>query len=176
MSGQEAPSFGTLDRFFHYVDRFNFWTGRAVSYLAVVMMLTIAYEVVARYFFGSPTLWCTELNIYLLCAYVLLSGGSTLFGGGHVRVDIFWSTLSARGQAVADIVTSVLFFAFCIALVWKGSEMTLRSFMDHSTSSEAMAWPLYPSQLMIPIGGFLLGMQGLAKLWRDISTLRRRAH
>lgn len=163
-----------LDQFFHYVDRFNCWTGRIVSYLAIVMMLTIMYEVISRYFFNAPTLWSTELNIYLLCAYVLLSGGAIMQENGHVRVDLLWTTLSKRGQAVADIATSILLFAFCIALVWKGSDLAFRSLVDHRTSAEAMAWPLYPSQMTIPIGGLLLGMQSVAKLWRDISTLSGR--
>ncbi|MEW5913466.1 MAG: TRAP transporter small permease subunit [Thermodesulfobacteriota bacterium] len=173
MDGQATERLGALDRFFHRLDRFNHWTGRAVSFLAVVMMLTIMYEVIARYFFNAPTLWATELNIYLLCAYVLLAGGATHLTDGHVRVDIFWSTLSPRGRALADIVTSLLFFAFCVALVWKGSEMVIRSIADKSTSAEAMAWPLFPSQLTVPLGGLLLGLQGVAKLRRDIATLRR---
>ena len=175
MSGAENPIYRAVDRFFQFVDKFNFWTGRIISYLALVMMLTIMYEVVSRYFFNAPTLWCTELNIYLLCAYVLLSGGAIMLAGGHVRVDLLWASLSKKRQATADIFTSVLIFAFCIALVWKGSELAFRSLADNRLSAEAMAWPLFPSQMTVPIGGFLLGMQSLAKLWRDIAALRGRA-
>ena len=166
--------FGAVDRFFHYVDRFNLWTGRIVSYLALVMVATIMYEVVSRYFFNSPTLWSTELNIYLLCVYVLLCGGAVMQESGHVRVDIFWASLSKKGQAVADIFTSILVLAFCIALIWKGWELAFRSLVGNTTSAEAMAWPLFPSQLAIPVGGLLLVMQVMAKLWRDISTLKGR--
>jgi len=162
-----------IDRFFGLVERINTWVGQIASYLVIVAILTIVYEVIARYVFNSPTKWVTELNIYMLCAYVLLSGGLALIEGQHVRVDLFWLKLSERRKALADLFTSVLFFAFVVALVWKGSEMTIRSFTDGTTSSEAMAWPLYPSQAMVPIGGFLLGLQGLAKFWRDLRTVRK---
>ena len=165
-----------LNRLFHFVDRMNYWIGRVVSYLVIVMMVTIMYEVIARYFFGSPTLWVTELNIYVLCGYILLAGGATLAENGHVRVDVFWSTLSDRKKAFADVITSGLLLAFWMALVWKGWEMTYRSFVDGSTSSEAMGWPLFPSQMMVPLGGLLLGLQGLTKLWRDILILRKGAN
>ncbi len=43
------------------------------------------------------------------------------------------------------------------------------SIWEHSNS----AWgpPLYPVKLMIPVGAFLLLLQGVAKLIRDILTL-----
>ncbi|MBW2007650.1 MAG: TRAP transporter small permease subunit [Deltaproteobacteria bacterium] len=169
--GQER--FMWVDRLFGFVDRVNTWVGTVASYLVLVAIGTIAYEVTARYVFNSPTKWVTELNIYMLCAYVLLSGGFALLEGQHVRVDLFWLRLSDKRKALADLFTSVLFFAFAVALVWKGAEMTLRSFTGGTTSPEAMAWPLYPSQAMVPIGGFLLGIQGLAKFWRDLRIVRK---
>ena len=168
-SGQGRENVNLLIRF---IDKMNRWIGRIVSYLVIVMILTIMYEVIARYFFGSPTLWVTELNIYVLCGYILLAGGATLADNGHVRVDIFWGTLSTRNKALTDIITSGLLFAFCLALVWKGGEMAIRSFVNSAASAEAMGWPLYPSQFMVPLGGFLLLLQGLAKLWRDILIFR----
>ena len=161
----------TIDRFFGFLESINLWTGKVVSLLAIVMTLTVSYEVVVRYFFRAPTLWSTQLNAYFLCAYVLLAGGNALREGSHVRVDLFWSRLSARGKAISDLSTSLLVFAFCIVLVWKGSEMTMRSYISKAASSDAMAWPLYPSQLMVPLGGFLLGIQSMAKFWRDLSVL-----
>ena len=168
-SGQGQDNTNAVIRF---IEKMNRWIGRVVSFLVIVMILTIMYEVIARYFFGSPTLWVTELNIYVLCGYILLAGGATLADNGHVRVDVFWTNLSTRGKALTDIVTSGLLFAFCLALVWKGGEMATRSFADSAASAEAMGWPLYPSQFMVPLGGFLLLLQGLAKLWRDILIFR----
>lgn len=174
MSGAASSIVKSIDQTFLFVDKINLWTGRIVSYLAMVMMLTIMYEVVSRYFFNAPTLWSTELNIYLLCAYVLLSGGAIMRESGHVRVDLLWASLSKRGQAMADIATSVLLFAFCTALIWKGAELAIRSLVDGRSSAEAMAWPLYPSQMAVPLGGILLALQSLAKLWRDIAILQGR--
>lgn len=173
MPVDNAQEKGSLDRALHFMDRLNHWIGRVTSYLVIVMIVTIMYEVIARYFFNAPTLWVTELNIYVLCAYILLAGGAILANNGHVRVDLFWSTLSVRRKALADIVTSFLLFSFCAALVWKGWEMSYRSLMNASTSAEAMGWPLFPSQVMVPLGGLLLGLQGLAKLWRDILIFRK---
>ncbi len=175
MFGDKGQKPCSLSRVFHFVDRLNYWIGRVVSFLVIIMMVTIMYEVIARYFFNSPTMWVTELNIYILCAYILLAGGSALAKNEHVRVDLFWSTLSERRKALADVVTSILLFSFCAALVWKGWEMAWRSLINGSTSAEAMAWPLFPSQVMVPLGGLLLGLQGLAKLWRDILILRKGA-
>jgi len=50
-----------------FVGRLNEAVGRALRYLLVVMMVTVCYEVMARYFFNRPTVWALELNTYLLC-------------------------------------------------------------------------------------------------------------
>ena len=171
MTGENSPPSGAMATLSKWIDALNDWTGKAVRYLVLVSVLTIVYEVISRYVFGSPTQWVTELNIYLLCAYVLLGGGTALLGEHHVRVDLFWGGLSKRKQAMLDLVTSILFFGFVVTLVWKGSEMVVRSFLDGTRSCEAMEWPLYPSQLMVPIGGLLLGLQGLSKLYHDVQTV-----
>lgn len=171
MFSEQRKLVNLIDKFFQKVDSVNGGIGKATSYLILISVFTISYEVIARYFFNSPTKWSTELNINLLCAYVFLGGGYTLLHENHVRVDIFLRMLSEKNKAVCDLITSPLFFVFVITLIWKGCIMTARSFLDGTTSCESMEWPLYPSQLLIPLGGLLLGLQGLAKLWRDIKKI-----
>jgi TRAP-type mannitol/chloroaromatic compound transport system permease small subunit len=86
-------------------------------------------------------------------------------------VDVIYKNLPLRVRALLDILTSAFFFLFVAVLVWKGGEFALESFTEGKRSSEAMGWPLYPSQMMIPAGGFLIALQGLAKLVRDIAVL-----
>ena len=154
------------------IDRINAWVGGAVCWVVVVPVLTIVFEVVARYFFHSPTRWVAELNMYLLCGYILLGGGYTLLLGGHVKVDVFYASRSAKQKAIVDIVTSVLFFAFVGVLVWQSGVMTIGSIETGRHSSESMQWPLWPVQTVMIVGAFLMLLQGIAKLIRDIKTVR----
>lgn len=157
------------------ITKINNWVANVVMWVVIVSTITIVFEVVMRYFFHSPTRWCTELNNYLLCGYVMLGGGYVLSVGGHVKVDVFYNGLSARKKAIIDVVTSVLFFAFVGVLLWQSAAMAMRSIEMGSRSSESMQWPLWPVQSAIALGALFMLLQGIAKLLRDINTIRGRS-
>ncbi|MBU2548204.1 MAG: TRAP transporter small permease subunit [Proteobacteria bacterium] len=144
--------------------------GKAVSYLLILMMISIAYEVIARYFFNRPTSWAMEVSTYLFCTYVLIGGGYTLAKGGHVSVDIVYGRFSTRTKAILACLTSVFFFVFVIVLLWLGWEMAYKSMMQHETSGTQLDWPLWPVKFLVPLASLLLLLQGLAKLITDFQT------
>ncbi len=141
-----------------------------MSFLLVAMMLTICYEVVARYFFDRPTIWSLELNTYLLCAYAMLGGGFTLLRNGHVNVDILYGRFSVRTKGIINCLTSFFFFIFVIILTWNGYHMTVESIQYHETAGTILDWPLAPTKIMVPIGAFLLLLQGVVRFMEDLTT------
>jgi TRAP-type mannitol/chloroaromatic compound transport system permease small subunit len=67
-----------------------------------------------------------------------------------------------------DIITSFLFFMFCVMMVVYGGSLAWESLSTFEHSQSAWNPPIYPVKLMIPLGGGLLLIQGIAKLMRDI--------
>jgi TRAP-type mannitol/chloroaromatic compound transport system permease small subunit len=57
----------------------------------------------------------------------LLAGGYALRVDAHVRVDVIYSMLPRRTQAITDVVTSVAFFIFTGVLFWTGVEFARRA-------------------------------------------------
>lgn len=161
----------TLNAVLRFIDNLNDWIGRFLSYGSFVMFVLVLSEVVRRYFFNSPTVWANELTQLIFGAYVILSGGYILRWGGHVNVDIFYSTLSARGKAILDIATSLIFFLFCGMLFYYGGQLAWESLSTFEHSQSAWNPPLFPFKLCIPLGAILLILQGIAKLIRDIITV-----
>lgn len=153
------------------IDNINEWVGRIFSLGVLLMFALVLSEVIRRYLFNSPTVWGNELTQLTFGAYTVLAGGYVLKWGGHVNVDIFYIRLSTRGRAVVDIITFALFFIFGAMMLVYGGSLAWDSLsrLEHSQS----AWnpPLYPVKLMIPTGAFLLLIQGIAKLVRDIITV-----
>ena len=153
------------------IDKTNDWVGKILPYGVLFMFVLVLIEVIQRYFFNAPTVWSNELTQMIFGAYVILCGGYILRSGGHVNVDILYSRFSTRGKAVTDIITFSLFFMFCGMLLVYGGSLAWESLsmLEHSES----AWnpPIYPAKLMIPLGAFLILLQGIAKLIRDILTL-----
>jgi len=159
-----------MNKFTRVISTTNEWTGKLVSYLLLVMMATICYEVVARYFFDRPTTWSMELNIYLLCVYCLLGGGFTLLRDGHVSVDILFERFNFRTKAVLNCVTSVFFFIFIIVILLYGWNMAHMSIKYNETSGTILDWPISPTKIMVPLGALLFLMQGIVKFIADLTT------
>lgn len=148
--------------------RLNDWVGRIISYFVLLIFALLLVEVIRRYIFNSPTVWANEFTQMLFGAYVVLCGGHILASGGHVNVDIIFSRLSRKTQAKVDIITSFLFFMFCVMMVYYGGSLAWESLSTFEHSQSAWNPPIYPAKLAIPVGAALLLIQGIAKLMRDI--------
>jgi len=154
-----------------YIDALNDWVGRILAFGALFMSALVLSEVVRRYLFNAPTVWGNELTQMTFGVYVILSGGYILRWGGHVNVDILYSRFSARGRAVVDIITFFLFLLFCGMMLWYGGSLAWESLSIWEHSNSAWGPPICLVKMMIPIGAFLLLLQGVAKLIRDILSL-----
>ena len=157
-----------MKKFLKFIDRMNELIGKAISYLILVLVGVIVYEIVARYFFNSPTIWAHEISQMVYGAYVILLGGYLQQRNGHVNVDILYLRFKPRTRAIIDLFTWLLFFAFCGVILVKGGEMAWDSFLYRETDSTVFAPPIYPLKMLIPLGGLLLLLQGLVRYIGDL--------
>ncbi len=157
-----------ISKFLKIIDTVNEWIGKIFCFLILSLSLLVFADVFMRYLFNCPIIWATEMNQYQLVTLVFLSGGYVLLHNGHVRVDILYGRWSDRTRSRVDMVTCIFAFLLSIVLVRFGIEIAWESFIEHHTATTVTASPLWPSQLMIPLGGLLLGLQSLAKWIRDV--------
>ena len=153
------------------MDTINSKVGSVLKYGIVVIFFTMSIEIIMRYVFNAPTVWAPELTQMVFGVYFVLSGGYILLGGGHVNVDILFSTLTDKTRAKLDIFTSFLFFIFTGVLIYFGASLASESIEMWESSMTARDPPIWEIKLMIPVGAVLLLLQGIAKLFRDILFL-----
>lgn len=67
----------------------------------LVLLGAYLYEVVARYGFGAPTRWSSDLVQYALCASVCLALPVVTRDGGHVAITSFLEKLQPQSLARA---------------------------------------------------------------------------
>ena len=156
-----------------WVAKLNERIGELVSYWTVIAVFVFYYEVIARYVFNSPTIWAHESMYLMFGMQYLLAGGFCLREDAHVRVDVLYIHLSARGKAVADVCTSGFFFIFATALMVTGWIFFHDSFLIREASFTEWAIPHWPIKFALPLGGALILLQGLASFIRDVETLRQ---
>jgi len=158
--------------FARLVGRLNNFSGAFVAYWSVIAVFVYYYEVLARYVFNSPTNWAHESMFLMFGAQYLLAGGFCLREDAHVRVDVFYMRLSKRRKALVDVITSVFFFIFMLALLDAGWTFFLDSYQVREVSFTEWGIQYYPIKLTLAVGAALLLLQGVARLLRDLEVLR----
>jgi len=157
------------------IDAISEYTGKIVRWACLALVLVLCYEVTARYVFNAPTSWASETSSMMGGTIAVLGWSYTHRHGGHVRVDVFYSHLPPRGQAILDIALSLLFFFpllfFLAYIAWD------RMWFSWSMG-EVMArgnWypPVGPIRTVVVLGLCLFALQGVAQFIRDLYRLTR---
>ena len=141
--------------------------------LAVVMMIIVMREVVGRYLFSTPSEWSVELCGYLLVAITFLASAYTQQVEGHVRIDLVYRLWKGKAKVIVDIVIYLIVIIYCATVTWQGWLFAYKSFVTDARSAEATGWPLFPSQVVIPIGAFFMALAALIQLCKSASILKR---
>jgi len=163
-----------LPSFIRTVDAINEHFGRAVSWLALLMVLVQFAVVLMRYVFGIGWIWVQESIIYMHAIVFLAAAGYTLLHNGHVRVDIFYGGMGDRRKAVVDLVGGLLFLLpMCAAIVWASTSFVTRSWsiLEGSPEGDNGIPGVFLLKTMILVFCLLVALQGLAMMARSILTL-----
>lgn len=166
------PAASFRSRVTDLVDSINGFVGEFVAYWAVIAVFAYYYEVIARYMFNSPTNWVHEGMFLMFGMQYLLSGAYALKVDAHVRVDVIYMHLSDRGKVITDLITSISFFIFTIALLWTGWIFFMDSYSVWEVSFTEWQIQYWPVKFAIPLGAALLLVQGLSRLAKDIIALK----
>ena len=158
--------------FNRFVGKLNGFCGEFVAYWSAIAVFVYYYEVVSRYVFNSPTNWAHESMFLMFGMQYLIAGGFVLREGGHVRVDVLYTNLSLRTRAILDLITSVFFFIFTIALLVTGWIFFSDSFGQGEVSFTEWGIQYYPIKFALPVGAALLILQGIAQVLNDIDRIR----
>ena len=157
------------------IDRLSRAVGEFIAYWAVLAVFAYYYEVIARYVFNSPTNWVHESMFLMFGMQYMLAGAYAYRDDTHVRVDIVYSHLSARGRAICDLITSIFFFLFTGTMLVTGWRFASDAIAVGERSFTEWGIQYWPVKLAIPIGAALLVLQGVSRLARDVAIVMRKA-
>jgi len=162
-------------RFIRAIDKISEWTGAFSAWLVIPLMLVVIYEVVRRHFFNAPTGWGYDTCWMLFAAQFLIGGAFTLLRKGHIRIDIIYGILSERVKLIYDtIINIVIIFPPMILFSWAGVFFAADAWMSgEKLSTTNWFFPAGPSKSLIPIGFFLLALQCLAEIIRNIRQFQK---
>jgi TRAP-type mannitol/chloroaromatic compound transport system permease small subunit len=160
------------------IDWLNEQVGRLMYVFAMIMILIGVYNATVRYlgsFIGrnlSSNAYL-EAQWYLFGAMFMLGAAYTLKHNAHVRVDIMYGRLSAKGQAWIELLGTVLFLLpFSIMVLYLSLPWVEFSWKLHEVSPNPGGLARYPIKTVIPIAFTLLILQGISQLIKAVAVLR----
>ena len=166
------------------IDVLNMWVGRVTCLLLIPLIIVMVWEVVSRKAFGvlasygmdqvardfglGPTLWAFDISRMTGGIFFMLPAAYALMRGVHIRADFLFRNWSPKTQATVDAILylafyfpAMLFFAYAAYEFWWGA------FSSNETAGDSTWAPLlWPARLAMPVGAFLLFLQGFPELFR----------
>lgn len=160
------------------IDRLNNAIGRAVSWLALGMVLVGSFNALARFLdkgMGSAlssNTWL-EAQWYMFAALFLFAAPWALRQDAHVRVDLLYARLSPRGRAWINLLgVLLLLLPFCVFMLWAVWPSVVDSWIIREMSPDPGGLPRWPIRAAVPAAVGLLLMQGIALGLRSLAVLR----
>lgn len=155
------------------IERLSEWTGRALAWLTLAMVLAVVFAVIARYLFDASWIAVQEAVVWMHGFVLMLGLAYTLKHDAHVRVDVFYRLIGPRGRAWIDLVgTVVLLLPLCAFIAWSSWGYVTDAWVLGERSREAGGLPaLYALKAAIPLAALLVALQGIAMAraaWRAL--------
>lgn len=159
----------------HAIDHVARVSGRVVAWLIVPMVLSLCWEVIARYVFNAPTQWAYDMTFMLYGTFFMLGAAFTLQRKGHVRTDSLYAGWSPRRQAVVDLLGHMLMLLpFAGVFLFVGWGYFVKAYTTNETFVSSAWQPItWPFKLAMPVTGALLLLQGFSECLKCVDTLRR---
>jgi len=159
-----------MENIFHVVDRISEIVGKLASFLVVVLIIAIGYDITTRYLFSKANFWAYDMTIFLYGSYAMLGAAYCHYTKGHVRMDLLTARMSLRARSTVDVVCYILlFFPLFIILIYKCGGHAIWALL-HSERSSASAWRPYmaPFKMAILLGLVLFFLQGVVDFLRSL--------
>ena len=155
------------------IDAVNERIGRLVYWCVLIMVLVSAANATSRYALNIASNAWLELQWYLFAGVFLLCSGYTLLHNEHIRIDVVTSRLSRRAQIWVDILGTLFFMLPMTAYItWLSWPIFVNAWVSGEISMNAGGLIRWPVRLLVPVGFFLLTLQGLSELVKRVAYLK----
>jgi TRAP-type mannitol/chloroaromatic compound transport system permease small subunit len=133
-------------------------------WLSLWLVLVQFAVVVLRYVFGVGFIFLQESLLYFHGTLFLIAASGALLHEGHVRIDVFYRGLSARGKAWVDFIGAYVFLFPVIAVIAAASAPYVSaSWSVFEGSKETSGIPaVFVLKTMILVFAGLMFAQGIA--------------
>ena len=129
---------------------------------------------VVRYSMDYSSNAFLEIQWYLFAVCVMFGASQVLRVNEHVRVDIFYSIYSTRTKVVVDLLGLILFLLpVTLFIAYLSFPIFIKMYVSGEMSSNSGGLIRWPAMLTIPLGMFLVALQGVSEIIKRVGWLMR---
>jgi TRAP-type mannitol/chloroaromatic compound transport system permease small subunit len=102
-----------------------------------LLVLTVVFEVIARYFFGKSSAGISDVEVYAFSFIILFGGSLTFLKDAHVRIDLFYGKLTGERKKIIHWISILLFLLpFCAVIAFTSYEFAQVSYAFGEKSTD----------------------------------------
>lgn len=174
IEGGGLPMRGLIASYVRMTDRISDYVGYLAASLIFVMGGALIFDAITRNLIKMPVHWAVELTQFILAAYYFMGGPITIKNQEHVRMDLWYSTLSTRTKARIDLAT-IGCMIFYLAVLLIGSISSLIYAIETNEKRFSIWNPsVIPIKSLLVACLILMLMQSVAEVFKHIATLREK--
>ncbi len=155
-------------------DRVNDFIGSYIVTLAVFFFILVIFaNVVMRYVFNISFVFMAELEWHVFAFIFLMGAGFTLLHDGHVRVDIFYSMMNRKKQALINLLGVIIFLIpSCYLVLSTTIPWVVVAYNVGEVSIDPGGIPArFLLKAVLPAGYFLMLIQGFSLFIKSLFIL-----
>ena len=155
-------------------DKINEWIGSFIVTSAVFLFILVIFSnVIMRYVFNTSFVFMSELEWHVFAFIFLMGAGFTLLHDGHVRVDIFYSMMDRKKQALINLLGVIfLLIPSCYVVLRTSIPWVIVAYKVGEVSIDPGGIPArFLLKATLPIGYLLMLIQGLSLFIKSAFTL-----
>lgn len=150
-----------MTSFLSIIDKISELFGDIAKFVILCLVISMIYEVIARYIFDAPTLWAFDISYMLNGTIFLLGAAYTLQADAHVRIDFLSSKFPVRiQQAINGFFYSFLLGPCFSIFAFVASKKAYKAFVTNEVENVSpwapLVWPFY---LVIALGLTVFALQ-----------------
>ena len=155
-----------FDRFLEYF----------LALLMLIMLLSVTWQVVTRYFLGDPSSFTDELARYLLIWIGILGGAYAAGQSKNLAIDLLPNKLKGVAKFRLNVFINLIIIFFAVSVMVLGGSRLVYITYTLGQTSAAMQIPLAYVYIILPLSGLLITWYKIRDILQQRAELETQNH
>ncbi len=150
------------------VDAITWRFSRVAMLMPAVLVVIMMYEVFMRYVLERPTVWVTEMSLWMGGWIYLTAGLYSMQQRSHIRITLLYDVVPRWLKRLFNIISVLLIVLWAIATVWGGFNEAWDALINWERFGTAWDPPIpATTQPLILVVMVIVAIQAVSNLFTD---------